>query len=103
MAHSGTRQEGRLAAQAPQRSAALGGSWRFRGKTIYRGQQVEGLNNMNMIKLNGTWRAAAGDLLKCAVGHVGWFMQDVWTREMVGDPNVLSEATGVLKRLFGDF
>jgi len=23
--------------------------------------------------LNGTWRAAAGDLVGCAVGHVGWF------------------------------
>lgn len=42
--------------------------------------------------LNGTWRAAAGDLVGCAVGHVGWFMRDVWTREMIGGPTVLSEA-----------
>ncbi|KAH9846368.1 Der1-like protein [Lenzites betulinus] len=52
--------------------------------------------------LNGTWRAAAGDLLGCAVGHVCWFMQDVWTREMVGGPTILSEAPEFLKRLLGD-
>ena len=42
--------------------------------------------------LNGTWKAAAGDLVGCAVGHLGWFMRDVWTREMVGGSSVLSEA-----------
>jgi len=42
--------------------------------------------------LNGTWKAAAGDLVGCAVGHVGWFVRDVWTREMVGGKSVLSEA-----------
>ena len=42
--------------------------------------------------LNGTWRAAAGDLVGCAVGHVGWFLRDVWTREMIGGPTVFSEA-----------
>lgn len=42
--------------------------------------------------LNGTWRAAAGDLVGCAVGHVGWFVRDVWVREMSGGPTVLSEA-----------
>ena len=42
--------------------------------------------------LNGTWRAAAGDLVGCAVGHVGWFLRDVWTREMVGGTTVFSEA-----------
>ena len=42
--------------------------------------------------VNGTWKAAAQDLLGCAVGHVGWFMRDVWTREMVGRPTILSEA-----------
>jgi len=42
--------------------------------------------------LNGTWKAAAQDLLGCAVGHVGWFMRDVWTREMVGRPTILSDA-----------
>lgn len=46
--------------------------------------------------LNGTWRAAAGDLLGCAVGHVGWFMRDVWSREMVGGPTVFSDAPDVL-------
>ncbi|KAF9556754.1 Der1-like protein [Agrocybe pediades] len=52
--------------------------------------------------LNGTWKAAAGDLVGCAVGHVGWFVRDVWTREMVGGKSVLSEAPYRLKRLFGD-
>ena len=42
--------------------------------------------------LTGTWRAAASDLVGCAVGHVGWFIRDVWTREMVGGPTILSEA-----------
>lgn len=46
--------------------------------------------------LNGTWRAAAGDLLGCAVGHVGWFMRDVWAREMVGGPTVFSDAPDAL-------
>jgi len=52
--------------------------------------------------LNGTWKAAAGDLLGCAVGHVGWFMRDVWTREMVGGKTIFSEAPVWLKRLFGE-
>ena len=42
--------------------------------------------------LSGTWRAAASDLVGCAVGHVGWFIRDVWTREMVGGSTILSEA-----------
>lgn len=42
--------------------------------------------------LNGTWRAAAGDLIGCAVGHIGWFLRDVWAREMVGGPTLLSDA-----------
>jgi Derlin-2/3 len=42
--------------------------------------------------LNGTWKAAAGDLVGCAVGHIGWFLRDVWTREMVGGTSVFSEA-----------
>ena len=42
--------------------------------------------------LSGTWRAAASDLVGCAVGHVGWFIRDVWTREMVGGPTIFSEA-----------
>lgn len=42
--------------------------------------------------LNGTWRAAAGDLVGCAIGHVGWFVRDVWAREMIGGPTWLSEA-----------
>ncbi|KAF9489605.1 Der1-like protein [Pleurotus eryngii] len=52
--------------------------------------------------LNGTWKAAAGDLVGCAVGHVGWFFRDVWTREMVGGNTFISEAPQSLKRLFGD-
>ncbi len=42
--------------------------------------------------LTGTWRAAASDLVGCAVGHVGWFIRDVWTREMIGGPTIFSEA-----------
>ena len=42
--------------------------------------------------LNGTWRAAVGDLIGCAVGHVGWFLRDVWSREMIGGSSVLTEA-----------
>ncbi|KAI0304352.1 Derlin [Multifurca ochricompacta] len=52
--------------------------------------------------LSGTWRAAASDLIGCAVGHVGWFIRDVWTREMIGGPTIFSEAPEPLKRLFGD-
>lgn len=46
--------------------------------------------------LTGTWRAAASDLVGCAVGHVGWFIRDVWTREMVGGPTIFSEAPDLL-------
>lgn len=46
--------------------------------------------------LNGTWKAAVADLAGCAVGHVGWFLRDVWTREMVGGPTFFSEAPEVL-------
>jgi Derlin-2/3 len=42
--------------------------------------------------LSGTWKAATGDLVGCAVGHVGWFLRDVWTREMVGGTSFFSEA-----------
>ena len=42
--------------------------------------------------LNGTWRAAAGDLLGCAVGHVVWFIRDVWPREMMGSQGIWSDA-----------
>jgi len=52
--------------------------------------------------LNGTWKAAAGDLLGCAVGHVGWYLRDVWTREMVGGTTFFTEAPVALKRLFGE-
>jgi Derlin-2/3 len=46
--------------------------------------------------LNGTWRAAIADLAGCAVGHIGWFLRDVWTREMVGGPTVFSQAPQAL-------
>lgn len=42
--------------------------------------------------LSGTWRAAVGDLLGCAVAHVAWFVRDVWAREMVGGAGIWSEA-----------
>ncbi|CAE6518468.1 unnamed protein product [Rhizoctonia solani] len=40
--------------------------------------------------INGTWKAAAGDLVGCAVGHIGWFVRDVWTREAMGGETFLS-------------
>ena len=46
--------------------------------------------------LNGTWRAALGDLLGCAVAHMCWFLRDVWAREMLGGKGVWSEAPEVL-------
>ncbi|KAG6335965.1 hypothetical protein ID866_3118 [Astraeus odoratus] len=46
--------------------------------------------------VTGTWKAAAGDLAGCAVGHVGWFLRDVWAREMVGGFSPLSEAPDML-------
>ncbi|TFK64628.1 Der1-like protein [Pluteus cervinus] len=52
--------------------------------------------------LNGSWKAAAGDLVGCAVGHICWFFMDVWTREMVGGENFVSRTPAGLKRLFGD-
>lgn len=52
--------------------------------------------------LNGTWRAALGDLLGCAVAHMCWFLRDVWAHEMLGGQGVWSEAPESLKRLFGD-
>ncbi|KII86791.1 hypothetical protein PLICRDRAFT_55690 [Plicaturopsis crispa FD-325 SS-3] len=52
--------------------------------------------------LNGSWKAAAGDLVGCIVGHIGWFARDVWSREMVGGPTFLSDAPDRLKRLFGE-
>ncbi|KAG8220176.1 Der1-like protein, partial [Butyriboletus roseoflavus] len=42
--------------------------------------------------ITGTWKAAAGDLIGCAVGHIGWFLRDVWAREMIGGYTPLSEA-----------
>ncbi|EEB88223.1 hypothetical protein MPER_14063, partial [Moniliophthora perniciosa FA553] len=35
-------------------------------------------------------------------GHIGWFLRDVWAREMVGGTSVLSEAPTYIKRLFGE-
>lgn len=52
--------------------------------------------------ISGTWKAAAGDLIGCAVGHVGWFVRDVWAREMMGGSNVLGEAPETLRRIMGD-
>jgi len=53
--------------------------------------------------INGTWRAAAGDLVGCAVGHLGWFVRDVWSREVgSGDGVSLARAPYSLRRWFGD-
>jgi Derlin-2/3 len=42
--------------------------------------------------LNGSWTAALGDLMGCAVGHIGWFARDVWPREMMGSNGFWNEA-----------
>lgn len=42
--------------------------------------------------INGTWSAAAGDLVGCAVGHFGWFVRDVWVREAIGGSGFLVKA-----------
>ncbi|KAH7103145.1 Der1-like protein [Auriculariales sp. MPI-PUGE-AT-0066] len=52
--------------------------------------------------LNGSWRAAASDLLGCAVGHIWWFLWDVWGREMVGGPGFWSRAPDALRRVVGE-
>ncbi|KIJ54159.1 hypothetical protein M422DRAFT_221701 [Sphaerobolus stellatus SS14] len=53
--------------------------------------------------INGTWRAAAGDLIGCAVGHLGWFIRDVWIREVPGGTlGWGSHAPAVVRRLFGE-
>jgi len=52
--------------------------------------------------LNGSWTAALGDLMGCAVGHIGWFARDVWPREMMGSNGFWNEAPDSLKRLLGD-
>lgn len=43
--------------------------------------------------IGGEWTAAAGDLLGCAVGHIVWFVRDVWGREAS-----VSEGLGWLAR-----
>ncbi|KAF8524961.1 Derlin [Gautieria morchelliformis] len=53
--------------------------------------------------INGTWRAAAGDLIGCAVGHLGWFVRDVWIREVPGGSlSWGSHAPEPVRRLFGE-
>ncbi|KZV91734.1 Der1-like protein [Exidia glandulosa HHB12029] len=52
--------------------------------------------------LNGSWRAAASDLVGCAVGHLWWFLWDVWGREMVGGPGFWSQAPEPIRRLVGE-
>jgi Derlin-2/3 len=46
--------------------------------------------------LNGTYMAAIGDLLGCAVGHVVWFSRDVWPREMAGGDGLWNHAPEAL-------
>lgn len=41
--------------------------------------------------LNGTWKAVTVDLVGCGVAHVGWFLRDVWTREMLGGTTFFTE------------
>ena len=46
--------------------------------------------------LNGSFKAVIGDFVGCAVGHVAWFLRDVWAREMVGGSTVLTDAPEAL-------
>ncbi|KAI0315807.1 Der1-like protein [Amylostereum chailletii] len=50
--------------------------------------------------ITGTWRAAASDLIGCFIGHIGWFVRDVWTREMIGGPTILSDPPNALYVFF---
>lgn len=52
--------------------------------------------------INGSYHAAAGDLVGCAVGHVAWFLKDVWMREALGGDTWATKAPGPLRRLLGD-
>ncbi|KDQ20915.1 hypothetical protein BOTBODRAFT_124792 [Botryobasidium botryosum FD-172 SS1] len=52
--------------------------------------------------INGTWTAAAADLVGCLVGHVAWFIRDVWTREAVGGIGWITKAPAPMQRWFGE-
>ncbi|KDQ06812.1 hypothetical protein BOTBODRAFT_39304 [Botryobasidium botryosum FD-172 SS1] len=47
---------------------------------------------------NGTWRA---DLAGCIVGHVVWFLKDVWSREAFGGIGWYTNAPAPMRRWFG--
>jgi len=36
------------------------------------------------------------DLVGCGVGHIGWFIRDVWPREMLGGTTFVSEPPEIL-------
>jgi len=36
------------------------------------------------------------DLVGCGVGHIGWFIRDVWPREMLGGTTFFSEPPEIL-------
>lgn len=42
--------------------------------------------------LNGSLKLAMGDLVGCLVGHLLWFLRDVWSREMLGARGFWSDA-----------
>ncbi|KAG8953803.1 hypothetical protein FRC04_001433 [Tulasnella sp. 424] len=52
--------------------------------------------------INGSYSAAAGDLVGCVVGHVAWYLHDVWPREAMGGPTWASKAPDSLRRMLGD-
>ncbi|KAG8906636.1 hypothetical protein FRB99_006424 [Tulasnella sp. 403] len=52
--------------------------------------------------INGSYQAAAGDLVGCAVGHVAWFLRDVWMREAMGGETFVNRAPNALRRFLGD-
>lgn len=61
------------------------------------------------VVVNGEWRAAQADLMGCVVGHVVWFVRDVWAREMHGGSvaaegkwALVTQPPEVLKRVLGD-
>ncbi|KIY66710.1 Der1-like protein [Cylindrobasidium torrendii FP15055 ss-10] len=54
------------------------------------------------VTINGEWKAAHADLMGCVVGHVAWFVRDVWKREMLGGPSLLTDPPVFLQQLLGE-
>ncbi|KAG8932550.1 hypothetical protein FRC03_004616 [Tulasnella sp. 419] len=52
--------------------------------------------------INVSYQAVVADLVGCMVGHIGWFLRDVWTREALGGQTWATKAPSGLRRLLGD-